>query len=433
MKKTRTAVFSSLAASDTLFLPYTLGDIDPFLLGEITTTVGKEGTLLLPMDPDATRLYASGKKSSFFVNSTVSPLEKMLTLSAKVIDGEELLGATLLLRLAVSRFFDRHLSVDADLSLFEKDENGAPHLPPPDPALLIHTLTEERRIEEITLHEKKWLLYTAADLVYTAEMLFEKDPGAYFGQTTASLLKTPDAAEDEALTDKDRAFLNAILPPRLFDVNLSVSEADTDPRSQKDLIGAREVFWLRTDALPDLLSEKSQYTALTVTRDMTRCEIEAAVDTDLHTAALRYTLQATENDALLPFLMKLAYKRGLALTVDGLTDGEDFAKLYALYKKHRHTVLILPLAGLMKRGMPPKALIKLSKEKRVYFDMTAVNDPMSLALFANLFGTDKLLYGSGGKIRKNLFAFCRALADLRFNEKEIAAILYENAERIFLF
>ena len=80
MKKTRTAVFSSLAASDTLFLPYTLGNIDPFLLSELTPTVGKEGTLLLPTDPDATRLYSSGKNSSFFANGTVSPLEKMLTL-----------------------------------------------------------------------------------------------------------------------------------------------------------------------------------------------------------------------------------------------------------------------------------------------------------------------------------------------------------------
>lgn len=438
MKKTRTVLFPSLAASDTLFLPYISGSIDPFLLSEIEPTVGKEGTLLLPMDTEANRLYASGKKSFFFVKDTFSPLEKMLTLSAKVIDGKELFGATLLVRLAVSRFFERRLSEEADTSLFENGENGAPLFPTPDPSLLLAKLTEERKVEEVTLHEKKWFLYTATDLVHTADILFEKDPAAYFGNEIASLLKAPDGEKDGAETPEGRAFLAATLPPRLFDVNLSVNEADTDPLSLTDLIGAREALWLRTDELPDLIFDRNRITALHVNMDMPHRAIEEGIDADLHTACIRLSLKEDEKegafkkDALLPYLMKLAHSRSLALYIEGLTDEEDFAKLCKLYKKNRKTVLLLPLAGLMKQGMPPKALIKLSKEKRVYFDITAVNDPMSLALFANLFGIDKLLFGSGGKIKKNLYAFCRTAADLRFTEGEIAKILCENAEKIFL-
>ncbi len=438
MKKNSPAVFSSLAASDTLFLPYTRKEIDPFLLSEVASAIGKEGTLLLPVYADAARLYASGKHSCFFAKGVFPPLEIMLTLFAKVIDGEELPGATLLVRLAVSRFFARYLPEGADLSFFPQDENEKPVFPTPDPAPVVAKLTEERRIEEVKLHGKKWLLYTANDLVNTAEELFEKEPAAYFGEAIAALLSLPDALEaDPCETAKGRALLDATLPPKLFDANLSVSEADIDPHAAKSFIGAREAFWLRTDDRSDLLSDKNQVTAVTVTEDMTHRQIEEAVDADLHTACLRYQKPVSDEDAftkdsLLSFLMQLSSRRGLALAVGGLTDKEDFAKLGKLYKRNRRAVLILPLAGLMKGGMPPKALIKLSKEKRVYFDITAVNDPMPLALFSNLFGTDKLLFGSDGKLQKNLFAFCRAAVDLHFTKSEIAAILYENAARIFL-
>ncbi len=437
MKKTRAVVFSSLKASDTLFLPYMPGKVDPFLLSELEPTVGKEGTLLLPADAAATCLYASGTKSSFFVKHSYLPLEKMLTLSAKVIDGEELFGATLLIKRAVARFFERRLSEEADLSLFEKDENGLPLFPTPAPALILSKLTEERKTEEATLHGKKWLLYTATDLFHTADILFEKEPATYFGSAVAALLKPPCENAEKACTPEGRAFLDGFLPPRLFDVNLSAENADTDPLSLKWLIGAREFLWLRTDTQPDLFSERNQATSLTVSEGMSRREIEEAVDADLHTACIRYILSEDEKEsafrkeALLPFLMKLARSRGLALYIGGLTDEEDFKKLRKLYKKKRRATLLLPLEELAPKGMPPKSLIKLSKKKRVCFDITEVNDPMPLALFINLFGTDRLLFGSGGKLQKNLFAFCRAAADLRFNEKEVAAILGENAERIF--
>ena len=442
MKKTRTALFSSLRENDTLFLPYPREEIDPFLLCELADDLGNGGTLLLPTDPTAARLYANGRLSTFFAGDDrfpFSPLERMLSLRAKVIDGEALPGALLLVRLAVSRFLARYLPKAPSLS--EKDENGAPLLQTPDPSPILAKLTEERRTEEKELHGKKWLLYTANDLVNRAEALLEKDPAAYFGEALAAQLSIPqEGSQAEFLYAEERAFLDSLLPPKLFDTRFLTADSDRAPLSLVPFVGAREVFSLlpKAEALPDGIPERNRYAALLVEEGMTDEEIEQAIDADLKTACLCYKKPLGdenapfEKGALLPRLMELANRRNLSLYIEGLTDEEDLSRLRKLYKGKRRPSLILPLCALTKGGTPPKALLKLSKCKRVYFDITAVTDPMPLALFINLFGTDRLLFGSGGEPLKNLCAFCHAAAGLHFTEREIASLLYENAASLFL-